>query len=82
MYYRGGDEQVLISPGAVDMGGLIITSRERDFMVLDSERVQAVFRDVSLDEAESVALLKALQVKPPRTLENSGRRVSKREAMP
>jgi hypothetical protein len=81
MFYRGGDEQVLISPGAVDMGGLIITSRERDFRILDSERVQAVFREVSLDEAKTAALLRALQVKPPRTLESSGNRVNKMEAL-
>jgi hypothetical protein len=82
MYYRGGDEQILISPGAVDMGGLIITSRERDFIVLDSDMVQAVFRDVSLDEAKTAALARALQGKPPRTFEKSGNRMNKMEALP
>jgi len=81
MFYRGGDEQVLISPGAVDMGGLIITSRERDFMVLDSERVQAVFREVSWDEEKTAALVRALQGKPPRTLKHSRNRVNKMEAL-
>jgi hypothetical protein len=43
--------------------------------------VQTVFREVSLDEAKTAALLKALQVKPPRTLESSGNRMNKREAL-
>ncbi len=82
MFDRSGDEQVLISPGAVDMGGLIITSRERDFRILDSKMVQAVFRDVSLDEAKTTALVRALQGKKSRTLERFGNRVGKVEARP
>jgi len=30
-YFAEGDEQILVSPGALDMGGLIITPREQDY---------------------------------------------------
>jgi len=63
VYYREGEDRILISPGAVDMGGLIITPREKDFEILDSEMVQAVFREVSWTEEMSEALAMAVSGK-------------------
>ena len=47
-YSAVGDEQFIISPGAVDMGGLIITPREQDFRRLTAERVLDIYRELSL----------------------------------
>jgi len=47
-YSAEGDGQYIISPGAVDMGGLIITPREQDFRRLTAERVAAIFEEVSI----------------------------------
>jgi hypothetical protein len=49
VYYRQGDDRVLISPGAVDLGGLIITPIEKDFISVDAKMVKDIFREVSLD---------------------------------
>ncbi len=38
-YFREGEERLLISPGAVDMGGMLITPREEDFLALDRDIV-------------------------------------------
>jgi len=81
MFDRDGDEQVLISPGAVDMGGLIITPRERDFTLLGPDMVQAVFREVSWDEAKSAALVQALRGKPLRTPDTSRNPMNRMEAL-
>ncbi len=59
-YARDGEDGLLISPGAVDMGGMIITPRERDFLALTPARVSGIFREVALDGAEVDALLNAL----------------------
>ncbi len=48
-YYKEGDEQLLISPGALDMAGLIITPREEDFRKMDAEKAVAILQEVSLD---------------------------------
>jgi hypothetical protein len=48
-YYREGDNRILISPGAVDMAGLIITPVEKDFHALNAEEIGRIFREVSLD---------------------------------
>ena len=47
-YTATGDAQYIISPGAVDMGGLIITPREEDFRRLTVDTVLAIYAEVSL----------------------------------
>jgi hypothetical protein len=49
VYFLQGNDRVLISPGAVDLGGLIITPIEKDFVSVDAKIVKDVFREVSLD---------------------------------
>ncbi len=49
-YYRTGDEQVLISPGAVDMGGLIILPRKQDFHRLTTALIQEIINEICLPE--------------------------------
>ncbi len=46
-YYANGPEQLMISPGAVDMGGLLIVPREEDFRKLTVEKIRAIYREVS-----------------------------------
>ena len=47
-YTATGDAQYIISPGAVDMGGLIITPREQDFRRVTPELVLDIYRELSL----------------------------------
>ena len=47
-YTAEGDDQFIISPGAVDMGGLIITPREEDYRRLTAELVAGIYEEVSL----------------------------------
>ena len=48
-YYMEGDEQLLVSPGALDMAGLLITPREEDFRKLDAEKAVSILQECSLD---------------------------------
>ena len=48
-YYKEGDERLLVSPGALDMAGLLITPREEDFHKLDAEKAVAILQECSLD---------------------------------
>lgn len=56
-YSAVGDEQYLISPGALDMGGLIILPREEDYERLTEERLTAIMREIVLSpkDMEEVA---------------------------
>lgn len=46
-YYRQGAEQVLFSPGVVDMGGLLIFPRQEDYAKLQPELLQDMLSQVS-----------------------------------
>lgn len=47
-YTAEGEEQYIISPGAVDMGGLLITPREEDFRKITPEVAHRIYQEVSL----------------------------------
>lgn len=47
-YTAEGAGQYIISPGAVDMGGLLITPREEDFRKITPEVASAIYEEVSL----------------------------------
>ncbi len=51
-YFKEGEEQYVISPGSVDMGGLVITPRREDFERLTSEKIVSILQEVAMDETE------------------------------
>jgi len=56
-FYKNDPDRILISPAAIDMGGLIITPREEDYFRIDKELLQKIFNEVSLDQ-NTFSLLK------------------------
>ena len=53
-YYKTGDDQLLISPGALDMAGLIITPRREDYERLTVEKAVDILRECSLSSFQSI----------------------------
>ena len=55
-YFAEGDAQMMVSPGALDMSGLIITPREEDFRKLTEESATAILQEcgVSTDKMDSI----------------------------
>jgi glycosyltransferase involved in cell wall biosynthesis len=47
-YFAEGEEQVLVSPGALDMCGLLITPREQDFKSLTPSLAASIIEEVGL----------------------------------
>jgi len=45
-YYSDGTDRMLVSPGAVDVGGLLIVPRRQDYTRLTAPRVLAIFSEV------------------------------------
>lgn len=63
-YFAEGDAQVMVSPGALDMGGLVITPRENDFCKLTDASTVAILQEcgVSTEKLETIiSKLKALK---------------------
>lgn len=44
-YYGTGDAQILVSPGALDMAGVVVTARECDFRKLTAENLGQIYRE-------------------------------------
>ena len=51
VYFKEEAERVLISPAAVDIGGLIVTPLEKDFKTVNASLVESIFQEVSLPSA-------------------------------
>jgi ribosomal protein S18 acetylase RimI-like enzyme len=49
-FFKEEDARVVVSPGVIDMGGVLITPVEKDFERLDGASVESIFREVSLEE--------------------------------
>jgi hypothetical protein len=60
VYFREGDEQIMISPASIDIGGLPVTPRERDFDRVDAEVIEQIYREVSLTRPEVERIIAAL----------------------
>ena len=60
-YFKTGDEQLLVSPGALDMSGLIITPRSDDFNRITYESATAILKECSMTDKEFEALMERLQ---------------------
>ena len=76
-YTAEGDAQFVISPGAVDMGGLIITPREEDFRKLTAEQMIAIYQEISLTPEQVQRVVEHLQKKS--TMSSSALFTSKEE---
>ena len=51
-YFADGAEQRLVSPGAIDMAGLLITPRGEDFQAINADEAIALLREVALSPGD------------------------------
>ena len=51
-YYAEGDDNMCISPGALDMSGLIVAPRKKDFDRLNADIISNILKEVTLTEEE------------------------------
>ncbi|MDR2498583.1 MAG: DUF4922 domain-containing protein [Tannerellaceae bacterium] len=51
-FYAEGEAQILVSPGAADIGGIIITPRKEDFDKINAEHIEAIFEEICYGEHE------------------------------
>ena len=60
-YYKSGGEQFVISPGALDMAGLIITPRQEDYERLTPEIALGILDEITLKGEALQQLIDALK---------------------
>jgi ribosomal protein S18 acetylase RimI-like enzyme len=61
VFFYEGDARVVVSPGVIDMGGLLITPVEKDFEGLGGAEVENIYREVSLEEGTVGHVIAALE---------------------
>ena len=59
-YFAAGEKRIFVSPGAVDMAGVIITPLLTDFNRLDCDTIRGIYREVSLPAEMMNIIMKEL----------------------
>lgn len=62
-YSSNGYDQMLISPGALDMSGLIITPREEDFVKIDAQKASDILKECGASQQTMKFIKDNLNVK-------------------
>lgn len=60
-YFAKGEAQMMISPGALDMAGLIITPREEDFCKINLDKATALLRECGISAEKMEAIVSNLK---------------------
>lgn len=60
-YFAEGDAQFVVSPGTLDMSGLIITPREEDFRKLTEEKALSLLQECGVSEEKMNAIIAKLK---------------------
>lgn len=62
VFFAEGDEKMLVSPAAIDLGGVCVFPREEDFNRITKEQIAEIFKEVFVDENLLMKLLQNLQL--------------------
>lgn len=60
-YFTEASEKILVSPAAIDLGGVLVVPREKDFEKLNKELISNIFKEVSLDQKNFLILAEKLK---------------------
>ena len=60
-YFAEGEDQMMVSPGALDMAGLIITPREEDFSKINLDKATALLRECGISAEKMEAIVSNLK---------------------
>ncbi len=60
-YFAEGEAQMMVSPGALDMAGLIITPREEDFSKINLDKATALLRECGISTEKTEAIVSNLK---------------------
>ena len=60
-YFAEGEDQMMVSPGALDMAGLIITPREEDFSKINLDKATDLLRECGISAEKMEAIVSNLK---------------------
>jgi len=60
-YFAEGEENILISPASVDMGGVLITPQEKDFLKIGKHDIESIMKQVLWPDKQFDKLIRKLK---------------------
>ncbi|MBL1213096.1 MAG: DUF4922 domain-containing protein [Ignavibacteriae bacterium] len=60
-YFAEGEDNILLSPASVDIGGVCITPLEKDFNKITKENLESIFKQICLTDEKFELLVKNLK---------------------
>lgn len=60
-YSAEGDANLMVSPGALDMAGMVITPRAEDFGKMNAQKLVEILREVAISPAEEIKIIMRLK---------------------
>lgn len=60
VFFKEGNDKILISPAAVDIGGLIVTPMEKDFHTVDVAIIRNIFEEVSVSNEMVTSIIEKI----------------------
>ena len=62
-YFAEDGERLTVSPGAIDMAGVIVVPRREDFARIDASHIEQIFSEVSLSKEKVDKVIENLMIK-------------------
>jgi len=59
-YFETGEKQLVLSPASVDLGGVLITPREEDFIKISKDDIKDIFNQVCLESHDILTIINLL----------------------
>ena len=59
-FFAEGENQILLSPASVDLGGVCITPLEKDFEKITKDQIEDIYRQVCLSDDKYSQLINRL----------------------
>jgi hypothetical protein len=59
-FFAEGDDRIIVSPGAIDMAGVLVVPRQEDFARIGAEQAVAIFSEVSINTGLARELAESL----------------------
>jgi hypothetical protein len=60
-YFAEGEERIFVSPGAIDMAGVVVTPVWADFSRLDCRSIRGIYQEVSLDAEVMIKIIEEMK---------------------
>ena len=66
-YTAEGEENMMVSPGALDMAGLIILPRKEDFEKINAQKIDHILKEVAVDEETADKIAESIRQEATKT---------------